>query len=118
MGTDLELALDERVVFRSKRGGVAAHPGWLWLVLFIVGSQGCGAMMTVGFLFDGESSRNAASIAMSVGTVVACVALLVAWIRFKRGPAYFATDRKVSARRFLRAPLVIDMRNIAGASRI
>ena len=36
------------------------------------------------------------------------IALLVLWVRFKRGYAYFVTDRKIVALRFLRSPLHIN----------
>jgi hypothetical protein len=116
-----DLTQGERIVFRSKRGGIAGNSGWMWLLFIIGGSQVCGAITAFAVLFSDGPNEKGPSVSvflMPAATVVVAFVLLVLWIRYKRQPAYFVTERRLIARPFLLAPLVMDLRNVAGANRI
>jgi len=114
---DVELEPGESVVFQSKRGGKAGYSPLLWIVFIFVGMQLFGSVLMLPILLTTDARITASTWITTLLTLGAFAALIVLWIRFTRAPAYFVTDRKIIARRFLRAPLVFSPRDIGGAAR-
>jgi hypothetical protein len=119
VANDLVLQAGERVVWRSKPGGPAGYSVWLWLLFIFAGMQVFGSFMSLIFIFatDIKAEAGFSSLLMPIGTLLVAVVFLVAYLRFKKGPAYFVTDRRFIARRFLNTPLIFDPREVVGAAR-
>jgi len=107
------LGSDERLVFRGTRGGRSAR-GLLWgcLILFL-GLQALGVLTTLSFLSRGEFAAARSGLP---GIAILAVAGGVWWALHRR-PACVVTNRRVLLTRLLRAPIAIDVADVAGATR-
>jgi hypothetical protein len=114
---DVELEPGERVIFQSKRGGPAGYSPLLWIVFIFGGMHVSGTLITLPILLASDADLPVSTWITSLVSLAVTIGLLVAWLRFTRGPAYVITDRKIIARRFLRAPIVLSPRDVAGATR-
>lgn len=115
--TDVQLSAGERVIFQSMRGGKAGYSPYLWILFILAGNHLLFSVARVPFLLARASEVEPIEWLMTLPSAVICVALIALWIRFKRSPGYFITDRRIIARRFLRKPIEVSLSDVTSAAR-